>query len=613
VLGRQAKPCDQGVIAAARPTEDCVDRSKPFVLAVTIAASAMAFIDASMIDIVLPVIGREFAAAVGDLQWVVNTYVLVNAALALIGGAAGDRFGRRRIFTAGIVVFAAGSVGCGMAPGVAALVIARAVQGVGCALMVPTSLAIVGATFPEAERGKAIGTWAGVTAIAGVIAPTFGGWLADAISWRAIFFVNIPIALVTLFFTARHVPQSRVEGAPAHLDWSGAMLAALGLGAVTFGLIQAGDRGWHDPLVVGSALLGGLLLVAFIVVEARSAAPMMPLALFRSRTFSGVNLMTLLLYMALGAAFFFIPFDLIRIQGYTAAEAGAAFLPFPLIMAVLSRWSGGLLDRFGARLPLVVGALITAAGFALLARAGVGLSYWIDFFPAMVVLGLGMTVTVAPLTTTVMNAVPGARVGVASAINNSVTDVSTLLAIAIFGAAGRALFAATLDAELARLTLPPELLRLVQAIKDSLVGAAVPSDVPSAERAILIAAVGHSFVTAFRMVMIGAAALSLAASLTAAVTIDHGRRSLQAARRAPRRLRRRDRRGRAGDETAAAGPLASTLDLVRIEQRDQPRLSQAFWLSLPARRKSGSGARAQTSSAATEVAVGEKRRVTLIR
>ena len=263
--------------------------------------------------------------------------------------------------------------------------------------------------------------------------------------------------------------------------------------------------------------------MAFIGVEARSAAPMMPLALFRSRTFSGVNLMTLLLYMALAGAFFFIPFNLIRIQGYSAAAAGAAFLPFPLIMTVLSRWSGGLLDRFGAKLPLIAGTLITAVGFALLARAGVGFSYWIEFFPAMVVLGLGMAVTVAPLTTTVMNAVPDAHMGVASAINNSVTDVSTLLAIAIFGAAGRAVFGAALDAELARVTLSPELVSVVQAIKDTLVGAPIPNDIPSAERATLIAAVNHSFITGFRLVMIGAAALSVAASLTAALTIDDAR------------------------------------------------------------------------------------------
>ena len=251
---------------------------------------------------------------------------------------------------------------------------------------------------------------------------------------------------------------------------------------------------------------------------------MMPLALFRSRTFSGVNLMTLLLYMALGGAFFFVPFDLIRIQGYSAAEAGAAFLPFPLIMTALSRWSGGLLDRFGARLPLIGGPLITALGFALLARTGVGFSYWIEFFPAMVVLGLGMTVTVAPLTTTVMNAVPDVHIGVASAINNSVTDVSTLLAIAIFGAAGRVVFGAALDAELARVTLSPELASFVPAIKDTLVGAPIPNDIPGAERSTLVAAIDHSFIEAFRLVMTGTALLSLAAALTAALTIDRAQR-----------------------------------------------------------------------------------------
>jgi EmrB/QacA subfamily drug resistance transporter len=250
VINAESKPCDRGIALAARTAEGCVERAKPWVLAATIAASGMAFIDGAVVNVVLPVIGTRYSVDLAVLQWVVSAYVLVNAALALIGGAAGDRFGRRRVFGAGIVVFTAGSVACGLAPDVSALIAARVVQGIGCAMMVPNSLAIIGATFPQSERGKAIGTWAGATSIAGVVAPTFGGWLAEAVSWRAIFFVNVPIAAVTLLITARHMPESRAESAPARLDWPGATLAAVGLGALTFGLIQSGTDGWRSAEVI---------------------------------------------------------------------------------------------------------------------------------------------------------------------------------------------------------------------------------------------------------------------------------------------------------------------------------------------------------------------------
>jgi EmrB/QacA subfamily drug resistance transporter len=528
LLGGQAKPCDPGVALGARARDDCLERAKPWVLAATIAASGMAFIDGTIVDIVLPVIGTEFEAGLAELQWVINAYVLLNAALALIGGSAGDLFGRRRIFEAGIVVFAIGSVGCGLAPSIEGLVIARIIQGVGCAMMVPNSLAIIGASFSEAERGKAIGIWAGATSIAGVIAPAFGGWLADMFSWRAIFFINIPLAAITLAITVRHMPQSRAESAPARLDWLGAALAACGLGAVTFALIRVGASGWRQIGTITALAAGIAMLVAFVIVEARSKAPMVPLGLFRLRAFSGVNVMTLLLYAALSGAFFFVPFDLIRVQGYSAAQAGAAFLPFPLIMAALSRWSGGIIDRFGATLPLVLGPIVTAAGFALLARTGTGAHYWTDFFPAMVALGLGMAITVAPLTTVVINSVPEANIGVASGVNNAVTDISTLFAIGAFGAIGLVIFGNAMDASLAGTVLSPELANAVQAIKDTLAGAPPAAGLSAADRALVTAATGTAFVAGFRVVMIGATALALASALVAALTIGRQPRAAPA-------------------------------------------------------------------------------------
>jgi EmrB/QacA subfamily drug resistance transporter len=452
----------------------------------------------------------------------VNAYVLVTAALNLIGGAAGDRFGRRRVFLMGVVVFALGSAWCGLAGSLTELLVARVLQGAGGAMMIPTSLAVIGATFDESERGKAIGTWAGATAIAGALAPVLGGWLTDTIAWRAIFFINLPFAAIVLLIAARHMPES-ADPRPAGLDWPGATLVTLGLAGLAFALIEAGPRGWRDPAVLGAAIVGAALLAAFVRVEATRTAPMVPLALFRERTFSGVNVLTLLLYAGLGGAFFFLPFALIRLHGYAAAAAGAAFLPFPLIMTALSRWSGGLIDRFGARMPLIVGPAIAAAGFALFARAGLDGSYWSDVFPPMVVLGLGMAVSVAPLTTAVINAVPAAHVGVASGINNAVADIATLLAVGLFGAAGVAVFAAALDANLAGISLPAAALAALPAIKQTLAGAGPPASLAPEARSALDAAIAAAFLFSFRVQMLAAAALALLGSLCAALTIGRAR------------------------------------------------------------------------------------------
>lgn len=430
----RARPSPAPIVHATRGAIDCTVAQKRWVLAATILASVISYIDESVVNVALPAIGRDLAASPATLQWVINAYTLCLAAFLLVGGAAGDRLGRRRLFMAGMILFSVASLGCGLSRTAAELIAARAVQGVGAALLIPCSLAILGAAFPENERGRAIGTWAGFSAIAAAIGPLLGGWIVDHLAWQTIFLINPVLGLGTLWIALRHLPESVDADAPPGIDWLGALLAFAGLGSLAFGLIALPDKGLADRAVVG-ALAGGVVLLAlFIWHEGRTTSPMMPLRLFGSATFSGINALTLLLYGALGGAFFLLPFDLISVHGNSATRAGAVFLPFTLIMAALSRWSGGLLDRFGARLPLIAGPAIVAVGFVLFALAGPATSYALAFLLPVSVVGLGMAVTVAPLTTTVIAAVPGHQTGVASGINNAVSSVASLFAIAVFGA-----------------------------------------------------------------------------------------------------------------------------------------------------------------------------------
>ncbi|MGH8304811.1 MAG: DHA2 family efflux MFS transporter permease subunit [Steroidobacteraceae bacterium] len=401
-------------------------------LAVAVLGSTMAFVDESVVNVALPKIEADLGTTLAAMQWVINAYTLCMSALLLIGGAAADRFGRRLLFLIGLVTFTLASIVCGAAPGAAALIAARAIQGVGAALLIPCSLAIIGAAFDPEERGAAIGIWSGASALAAGAGPLLGGWLIDHLSWRAIFWINPLIAVPTLWIAVLRLPESGDPAARAGLDWGGALLAFGGLAGLVYGLIAASSLGWRDVTVAGSLTAGALLLAGFVLEERRSRAPMVPLRLFGSRSFSGVTLLTLFLYGALGGAFFFLPFLLIQAHGFSATAAGAMYLPFTLVLGVLSRWSGGLADRFGARRPLIVGPLIAAVGFALLAVVSGAPRYWVYLGP-MMVLGFGMAVTVAPLTTTVINSVAEPETGAASGINNVVAAVASLLVIAVLG------------------------------------------------------------------------------------------------------------------------------------------------------------------------------------
>ncbi len=481
----------------------------------SILGSSMAFIDGTVVNLALPTLQATLHATAADVQWVIESYALCLAALLLLGGALGDRAGRRRVFAIGIALFAAASAACGLAPTIEGLVAARAVQGVGAALLVPGSLSLISATVAPDRRGRAIGTWSAWSAAAAGVGPVLGGWLIQAASWRWLFWLNLPIAVLTLAVLLRKVPESRTSGDGRALDWLGAALATAGLGALVFGLIEAPRRGLGDPLIIAGLAGGVLLLAGFLAAEGGISCPMVPLELFRSRTFAGTNLLTLFLYAALGGALFFLPFDLIQVRRYTPTAAGAAMLPFIVLLFVLSRLAGHLVDRYGARIPLIVGPLIAGVGFGLLGLSETEGSYWTTLFPGIVVLGIGMAVSVAPLTTAVMGAVDQERAGLASGINNAVSRAAGLLAVAVFGAVASLRFRYGLTQRLGELRVPPEVRQLLASEEGKLAGATLPPSLPQHLRSLLRAAIDMSFVDAFQLVMLLAAALALAGSVSA--------------------------------------------------------------------------------------------------
>lgn len=473
----------------------------------------MAFIDGTVVNVALPFLQKDLNATVMGVQWIVESYSLFLSALLLVGGSLGDRYGRRFIFTTGVVIFAIASAACGFAATIEQLIIARAIQGIGGALLVPGSLAIISASFDEDNRGTAIGTWSGFSAITTAIGPVLGGWLVEHISWRAVFFLNLPLGLAVLIISIFKVPESKDEEEQGSLDWLGALTATLGLGGLVFGLIESPRLGFSNPLVIATLLGGVGALLVFLWNEARSSNPMVPLGLFRSRNFAGANLLTLLLYAALGALFFFLALNLIQVQKYSATAAGASLLPFILLMFVLSRWSGGLVDRFGARLPLVIGPFLAAAGFALFAVPAVGAHYFSSFLPAVLVLGFGMAVTVAPLTTTVMNSVSQEQAGVASGINNAVSRTAGLLAIAVFGVVMLVCFSAALNRRLNQLGVDEGVKKTLLEQRVKLGGIEPAENLDSSSKAAVTSAIAGAFVEGFRVLMLISAGLAASSGL----------------------------------------------------------------------------------------------------
>lgn len=507
-------PCDEAVIRSARVGIPCRVESGSWVLAAAILGSSLAFIDSTVVNVALPAIQASFHVSMVDVQWVVEAYGLFLAALILAGGALGDLLGRRKIFLTGVAIFATASLGCGLASGIRPLILARSLQGIGAALLVPASLAIISACFGEENRGEAIGTWSGFTAITTAIGPVLGGWLVQHASWRWAFFINLPLAMAVIAISVWRIPESRSPTA-RRIDWPGALLATIGLAGLVTGFLESANLGWKHPLVLGGVLAGCVCLIALVFVEARVASPLVPLKLFALPAFSGANLLTLLLYAAIGIFFFLFPLNLIQIHGYSPTAAGAAMLPVILLMFTLSRWSGGLVRRYGSRRPLIAGPTMVTFGFILFAVLPEGGNYWRSFFPAVVVLGCGMAVTVAPLTTVVMNAVGQDRAGAASGINNAIARVAGVLAVAVLGMVMVTAFAYRLHQQLTKRSLPPGIVHELQAEAVKLAGLQIPVNLDANTRAMIGESVREAFVFGFRLVMLACAALSLASAAVA--------------------------------------------------------------------------------------------------
>ncbi len=493
-----------------------------WVLAAAILGSSMSFIDSTVVYVVLPVLQKELNATVIQAQWIVEAYVLLQASLILVGGSLADRFGRKRVFAAGTLLFAAASAFCGLATDANQLITARFMQALGGALLAPSSLAIITAYFHEGKRGRAIGAWSGASALFAAIGPLLGGFLAQTFSWRWVFFINLPMAAVTLITLYIYVPESKDDEVGGSVDWLGAALGVVGLGGITYGLIESSNLGLTSPVVLSSVALGLVSLGLFVLHESRMKHPMVPLSLFRSPTFSAANLLTLLLNGGLAAMIFFLPFNLLQVQGYTVIQAGASFLPLSIILGALSHWAGGLWHKYGAKLPLTIGPLIVAVSFVMFGSIGIGGSYWLTFFPAIIVLAFGATITAAPLTTTVMSAAPSRLSGTASGINNTLLSTANVLAVALLGVVALQSFSASLNKQIQLLDLPPIAVREITANKVSLANLEAPNSLDANRKAAVNHAVDQAFIDAFRNIMYICAGLAVASAGVAWLWIEGG-------------------------------------------------------------------------------------------
>jgi EmrB/QacA subfamily drug resistance transporter len=519
VMAAFLQPCDGGFIRGTRTSAQCRPASRPWVIAAASLGSGMAFLDSTVLNVALPAVQTDLGASARDVQWIYGAFALLLSALLLVGGTLGDRYGRRRTFVLGAAVFAAGSVWSALAPGPGHLVAARALQGVGGALLVPASLAIVGASFEGKLRAKAIGAWAALSGTAMAVGPVLGGWLVEEVSWRAAFLIVPAVASAAIPIALWHVPESRDPEARTP-ELAGAILVTGGLAGLVYGLIESSASGFGDPVVLAALILGVLALVAFIFVERRGKDPMVPLSLFRSKDFGGANLVTLLFYMALTGSLYLLPFLMMQIHGYSAFVAGSVFLPFVAMAFLIGRLSGRICARFGAKVPLVVASLAVAAGLLLFALPGAEHgSYWTSFFPGMVVQGFGMALVITPLTTAALGSVNSARSGLASGVNNAVTRVAGLLAVALLGMIVYAAFSVNLDTRLEGMDLPGGVRSELEAAKANLGAAEAPEGVDPGTAARIERAIDESFVAGFRAVMLVSAGLALASALAAALLV----------------------------------------------------------------------------------------------
>ncbi len=494
-----------------------------WILAATILASSMAFIDGTALNIVLSDIQDGLNASGAEMLWIINGYLLFLASLILVGGSLGDHFGRKRVFAIGIGLFTLASFLCGIAPNTLLMIVARMLQGMGGALMVPGSLAIISASFPVDQRGKAIGTWSAFSSVTTLLGPIIGGIMADLEFWRGIFFINLPLAAVALWIVFNKVPESRDEQAK-QLDFLGAFLVTIGLAGLSYGFIEAPEQGFDAPLIIGTLAVGVIALVLFVVVEARSPHPMIPLSLFQSRTFSGTNLMTLFLYGALSVATLFMPLNFAQVQGYERIEISLALLPFALLLTFMSRWAGGLVDRYGPRLPLTVGPTIVGVGFFALTLPALtdGFSdYWTNFLPAILIMGLGMGITVAPLTTAVMGSVSSRQAGTASGVNNAVARTGSVLAIALLGAVALFSFRSNLDDQTQNLDLSTEERAELKKNASDLGNTDAPETVEANTQVEIESAVKDSFISTFRLVLTITAVIAWISAALAWLTVEN--------------------------------------------------------------------------------------------
>lgn len=495
-------------------------RLKRLTLLACILGSGIGVLDSTIVNIALPTIQRQLGGGLAGEQWVVNAYLLTLGSLILLGGSLEDIFGARRVFSAGVAGFGAASILCGLAPSIGVLVAFRALQGVAGALLVPSSLAVIVATFSEAERGRAVGTWTAFTTVASVIGPFAGGGILALASWRWIFFVNAPFVAVCLALILAIIPASPHRSKRRHIDLRGALLCVLGLGGTVFALIEETRLGWGSPAVIAPLAAGLVLLALFVAVERQTREPMLPLALFSRRDFAAANLETLAIYAGLGVLIFFLVLFLQQVAGYSPLQSGLALLPVTAIMFVASRRFGALATRFGARPQMGGGPLVAACGMLLLLRVGVRASYFAELLPALVVFGLGLSMTVAPLTATVLTNVSTEEAGIASAVNNAIARIAGLLGTAAVGAVMAATFAASFDSRIAGTQLGASGRAAELAAKHLALGRPRLAHVPAAQARALVAAANAASLQSFHIAVAIAAGLLIAGGIVGALGIQ---------------------------------------------------------------------------------------------